>query len=337
VSLSLVAKRRRQTLLTAAVEAEAQALLLIATTLVRLIKALWHLLTDPYDRGQVDTFVRHAGAAVQQARTLAAGVSDAYMRQALDIIEVPSAGRPEPVPDLPRGIPMTSEMVRPIKEYRRARLLGLDQLLADDRALARAEKIVTMDVYLASRDARMNRLVLAEDVIGWRRVVHPEVPAVEGHAPGPVCGLCLAAADRVYHKIEKQALHDRCRCTIAPVTATQDIGSPLNNASLTAIYAHAGGTDRQSLARQRYRIENHGELGPVLVNAADNFRGPGDVRVSAPELVQQARVELASVRAALEELLGRQAAGDEDVSAPIAWQQDRLTALRELTGEVGAA
>lgn len=332
MSTASIAKAHRQSLLRQAVEVEAQALVLIAKTLMRLIREFWRLMTNPYDRGQVDTFVRQSGAAVVQARKLTVGISDTFMRQALDIIEVPSAGVPEPVAELPRGIPTSTEWARPVKEYRRARLLGLDKLLADDRALARAEKIATMDVYLAARDARQNRLALASEVTGWRRVVHPEVSTGLGHAPGPVCGLCLAAADRVYRHIDKQALHDRCRCTILPVTATQDPGSPLNNASLSAIYAQAGGTDRQALAKQRYRVEQHSELGPVLVNAADNFRGPGEVAVAAPELAAQARVELDRLEQALADLLARDAAGEADLAGPIAWDRDRITALREMTG-----
>lgn len=314
-------------------EAEAQAILIVTTGLVALVRELWKAMLDPYDRGQVDTFVKAAGHAVVAARHHAAGISDEYMRHVLDVYGSPvrSGVKPEPIPELPRGIPITSEYVRPVKVYRRARLEGLDKLLADDRALARAESIATMDVSMASRDARMNRLVLAEDVIGYRRIVHPEVVIRDDGKPSPVCGLCLAAADRPYRKIEKQGLHDRCRCTIAPITKDQDPGSPLNNESLGKVYTQAGGTDRQALAKQRYKIEQHAELGPVLVNATYNWRGPADVKLAAPGLVAQAKKELAELEDDLASLLTREASG-EDVAGPIAWDMDRMTALRELIG-----
>jgi hypothetical protein len=327
-----VAERSRSSLLASVVNAEALALILIADALVRLLRLLWRGVENPYDRDEVEQFTRSASVAVVRARRYASGVSDSYMRQVLDLMEVTYAGLPEPVPAEPRGIPLTKEYERPAKVYRRARLLGLDKLLADDRAIARAEQLATMDVALAARDARASRLALAENVVGWRRLVHPELEAVPGHPPGPVCGLCLVASDRIYRKLDKQQLHEFCRCTIAPVTATNDPGADLHAENLRRIYADAGNaTDRQSLAKTRYRVELHAELGPVLVNAKHAFRGPGDVRPDAPDLAAAAAAELAEVQERLRLLLAREAAGEE-VSAPIAWNVDRVTALRELTG-----
>lgn len=323
--------RSNTSLLASIVDAEALALTLIVEALIRLLTALWRGVANPYDADEVDKFVRDAGAAVVRSRRYAAGVSDAYMRQVLQLMEVPHVGVPEPVPDTPRGIPTSKEYVRPVKEYRRARLEGLDKLLADDRAIARAERLASMDIALAARDARASRLALAEDVIGWRRIIHPELSAEPGHAPGPVCGLCLVASDRVYTKVNKQQLHDRCRCTILPVTRAQDPGASLHASTLGRIYKDAGGTDRQALAKTRYRVEEHGELGPVLVNAEHAFRGPGQVRRDAPDLAALAAVELAELARDLTVLLAREAAG-EDVAAPIAWNRDRIEALRQLSG-----
>lgn len=327
-----MAERSRTGLLASIVDAEALALVMIADALAKLIRLLWHGVANPYDRDEVEQFTASASTAVVRARRYASGVSDAYMRQVLDLMEVTYAGIPEPALDDPRGIPIAKEYERPAKVYRRARLLGMDKLLADDRAIARAEQLATMDIALAARDARAARLVLAEDVIGWRRLVHPELSAIPGHPPGPVCGLCLVASDRVYRKLDKQQLHEFCRCSIAPVTLADDPGGALQTENLRRIYADAGNaTDRQSLAKTRYRVEMHAELGPLLINAEHAFRGPDQVRRDAPDLAAAAAAELAEVQERLRLLEARATAG-EDVDAPIAWNRDRVDALRILSG-----
>lgn len=319
----------QERLVLAAVDAESASLRSVSAALVELVRAIWRaIMLNPYDHGQVDKYVHTVGPAVVQARRTAAGISDAYMRRVLDVMEIPNAPnasrRPEPIPDLPRGIPLTSEWARPVKEYRRARLLGLDDLQAHQRAERRQAVMARMDVLTAARDARQARLALVSDQIGWRRVIHPEMSAT-----GTVCGLCLAAADRVYRNIRKMELHEDCHCTLAPVTKTQDPGSPLNADTLGDLYNLAGGTDRGSLSRVRYTVYEHGELGPILTSATHEHRGPGDVAPDAPQLVENARVELGTLQQVIDELLAREKAG-ENVTDLLAWNRERATALHAM-------
>ena len=94
---------------------------------------------------------------------------------------------------------------------------------------------------------------------------------------GVTCGLCLVASDRLYRTSELMPLHQGCNCTVAEVTSREDLGVQLNGLSLQDLYDAAGGTGREGLQRVRYRVEQHGELGPVLVNAEHDFRGPEEV------------------------------------------------------------
>lgn len=309
----------------AAVDAEAAAQDSILKALLDLLRWLWQrILKDPYDPRQVDQFTREAARMVQTHRRLAAGATDAYLRRILNVLDVPAGPPSTPVDRDPRGIPATTEWARPVKEYRRARLLGLENLEAQERALQRAGAMADIDLAMARRDAAGRRLAPIERVTGWRRIIHPEL------SRSGTCGLCIAAADRVYSKAELLPLHARCRCTVAPVIAGQaDPGLNLNRSSLDALYEAAGGTAAGQLVRIRYQVEQHGEIGPWLVNAEHHFRGPAEVGQDAPDLATQARAELRALEKTLAELERRASAG-EDVVAPMAWQRDRIAALREL-------
>jgi hypothetical protein len=313
----------RHRVVLAAVDAQSATVDSITGALILFLRQIWRALTDPYSPEQVTRFATQAGGATATARRQAAAASDAYMRTVLDVLQIPHAGSPPSIPDLPRGVPLSVEWERPVKEARRARFLGFDEQIAAERGLARAEKIATLDVALAQRDGAQSRLVLASQVTGWRRVVHPEL------SKGGTCGLCIAAADRVYRTSDLLPLHNRCACTVLPVTATSDPGSPVNRDALNRLYREVGGTDRQKLAKARWAVREHGELGPVLVDPADHFRGPAAVAADAPDLAATARAELASLEKALADLEARAAAG-EDVSGPLAWQRDRIDHLRRL-------
>ncbi len=124
-------------------------------------------------------------------------------------------------------------------------------------------------------------------VVATRRILHPERTK-----SGP-CGLCVVAADRLYTVAELQPLHDGCECTTAPVTEVDgkvnDPGLSLNRADLDRLYEAAGGTGRDLLARTRVRVDEHGELGPVLVlgsakkrdaeRARNASRNPGESEI----------------------------------------------------------
>jgi hypothetical protein len=323
----------------AAVDAQSSALAQIVRALLGLIEALFGLI-DPYDRGDVDRFTSEAGHAAARARREAVAVTDAYLRVVMRLMDLPVGG-PVPLPGvetspgvvpvrvLPRGIPLAQQWVRPVKEYRRLRLDGLDDLAAKLRALDRAERIGRADIATAVRDTEAHHLAGTEGVTGWRRIIHPEVSAKPPNPPGPVCGLCLVAADRVYGVRELKPLHDLCRCTVLPVTADGDPGLDLTGQDLRAIYDAAGGTFRDDLKRTRFWVAEHAELGPVIINADHEFRGPNEVARDARDLARLARTELADLERSLA-VLERRAAAGEDVAVPLVWQQERADALRDL-------
>jgi hypothetical protein len=143
-----------------------------------------------------------------------------------------------------------------------------------DAAVDRVAAVADMDMQLADR--AQSQKVLTEyaerrEISGYRRVIHPEV------SRGGSCGLCIAASDRVYSIEDLRPIHGRCECTTLPIVNGVDPGSGLNNLDLGTLYGHAGGTTSgRALKRTRYRVDDHGELGPVLTNGTFRTRKQAD-------------------------------------------------------------
>lgn len=200
----------------------------------------------------------------------------------------------------------------------------------DVAALARARRAVDTDLKLARR-AQMHRTLsrAAQEglVTGYRRIIHPEV------SRGGTCGLCIAASTRVYRVDHLQPLHGGCHCSQLPVARGVDPGVDINDDAYEEALAITGGhTDRDSLRRTRFRVDHHGELGPVLAPADQPIRTPAEVRRDTnrprrPKTPEQKRRTLehkrATVQAEADRLSAKIKAGEVDAGE---WQGvlDRL-------------
>ena len=178
----------------------------------------------------------------------------------------------DPIGEHLRGIPSDEEWLRPFQEYRRQRAAGLDESGARLRMVERAEKLASDDLTMGMREATRNHAKATPKVVGYRRVVHPELAVKTGR----VCGLCLVASDRLYSVKTLLPIHTGCNCTVAEVFSNFDPGNSLNNLSLGELYSAAGSTAAGDLIKVKYVIREHGELGTVLVNADHAFRGPSE-------------------------------------------------------------
>lgn len=144
-----------------------------------------------------------------------------------------------------------------------------------DAALERASQVANLDAQLTVQRQSQATLQVAHEaglVTGWRRVVHPELSQSRAS-----CGLCVAASQRVYHVADLMPLHHDCHCQVLPVTATADVGPQLDADAFARLYGDAGGTGRAQLAKTRYTVTQHGELGPLLVPAGAKQRTPSVV------------------------------------------------------------
>ena len=116
-----------------------------------------------------------------------------------------------------------------------------------------------MDTALARREAAHGQMELSTEIIGYRRVIRPEL------SKSGTCGLCVAASDREYKRGDLLPLHDRCKCIVLPIIADIDPGVRLNQDDLDRLKADAGSNSAKDLKRTRYRVDEHGEIGPYLL------------------------------------------------------------------------
>jgi hypothetical protein len=228
-----------------------------------------------YDDQAVASMAAAIGRDVAGAQRHTAATTDAYLARMTGLMldrRVAPAGVVN-VTAL-RGSPNALVYQRLGENYRWQRAQGLDHAEALRRTSQRAEVMADTDTTLAMR-AQSRRFMTRRGIAGYRRVIRPEASA------GGTCGLCIAAADRIYHKADLLPVHDRCSCETAPIVGGQDPGYSLNSADLDALYGAAGSTHRKDLARVRITTHHHGELGPVLGIKGQKFRGPADLPAAA--------------------------------------------------------
>ncbi len=193
---------------------------------------------------------------------------------------------------------------------------------AAQKARVRVAAAAATDVTLAVRE--QYRAAFDQDyVIGYRRILRPELSET-----GP-CGLCVVAADRKYRRGDLLPLHDRCCCDVLPILEGMDPGLRLNSQDLRALYDAAGSTSAGDLLNIRVALAEHGELGPVLVNAEQRHRGPREVAATqVPDRAVRARAQLDSLERTLAALEARAERGELDDDQPLRWQRRKVAELR---------
>lgn len=242
----------------------------VTENLRRLVRLYLRAFRGWYDERQVRAVSAQLAQTVRQAQVVTADLTAEYLIRVLDVYEVPTQRRPVVLPAQPRGVDPTDVWERPAKEFRYQRSQGADGAAALERATRRAELIAEDDLMLAMREGAAAALDFPDSLgatVGYRRIIHPEL-SKDGS-----CGLCVVAADRIYQNVRKFAIHERCKCTVLPVTEELDPGLSLNAADLRRLYAAAGGTTAAAaLKRVRVAVHEHGELGAVLRRADWDFR-----------------------------------------------------------------
>jgi len=322
----------------------------IESLLTDRLAASW-LLTDPYDDQQVSLFADAASELMvtgqQAAVSLAMAAEMFYLEQLGVQVDGFFPDVPDEVRTFPTGVAGSFGEPVPVKVGgRESQRLAVGEVfqrparqlraeVADGRsfddALAhsaeRVKIIAGTNLSLAEREAE--NLFLREakrqsaKVIGWRRVIHPEV------SRSGSCGLCVAASDRIYKVEDLKPIHNRCRCETLPITKDNDPGDELNQADLNQLYKDAGGTYAADLKRTRYRVDEHGELQAVLVPAKRGQAVPR-TNVSAPAPVDldefQRKQEYAQRHLPLmrQTLAQTKAKGFDDSSGPVKYQTEQI-------------
>lgn len=140
---------------------------------------------------------------------------------------------------------------------------------AQQKVEERAERMVSHDVQAASRNMHQvaMRTLPQKKVIGFRRVVHPELSE-----SGQSCGLCIVASTMWYTRRDLLPIHSGCNCETCEIYDLDgvifDPGEQINMEDLDVFYREAGNsTHGWDLKKSSYRVIDHPEYGPTLTNA----------------------------------------------------------------------
>ncbi len=249
-----------------------------------------------------------------------------------------------------RGVPDAVLWGRMADYYRYEISTGATPERAQALVVQRAEIVADTQTTLAMRNQAGDDLAKQKDVIGWRRVIHPELSE-----SGASCGLCIVASDRWYSRGDLMPIHARCNCLPMPITREHDPGFRINQDDLNTLYAAAGSNTARDLKATRFAVKQHGELGPVLVKVGTTDKGQvktapvAEARVGKQRTADlgfrtikdyaktqsvspkiRAQQQLPAMIESLARLEARKADGDSAVNAPIAFHRKRITELRRL-------
>lgn len=237
---------------------------LIRTNLFALILRFFRRVTNPYDPDQVREYGERVAEVVRAAQKRELDLAVAQQRRLLVDLGVDLPKFATVLPDAPRGVDPVEVAQRALREARTSNSNGLPLAQALERGQQRALVMAGDDLDLASREGHRQALERTPaKVIGYRRVIHPELSRTGS------CGLCVAASDRVYAKDELLPVHARCSCSVAPLTTEADPADEANAVDLAQLYKLAGKNGKSSTAgkdlkKVRFTIDEHGELGAQL-------------------------------------------------------------------------
>jgi len=258
----------------------------ITGELLRLLLALWVPFTWWGRPDMVNAAAAQSAVYVDIATKRARRLSRAHMLAQLRLVDA-EPDRLPPIEDTyERGgtsiVEVYKRPARQVEHLIREQQKTLDRAAAPTRPLIelpdritdemmqtfeeRLTSLVEDDVAATARDEAQKVLRASAKVIGYRRVIHPEFSKTG------TCGLCVVASSKFYTVGELMPLHDKCKCTISPITANQDLGLRLNRADLDRIYEAAGSNYAEDLKRIKVQVREHGELGPILTERGAKFR-----------------------------------------------------------------
>lgn len=143
-----------------------------------------------------------------------------------------------------------------------------------DKAMQRLSDNANTDGQIALNSAATERFH-GSGVRKYRRVIHPELSKTG------TCGLCAVAATNVFSTADLLPMHNNCKCTVAPITSSNDPGLTINRKDLDAIYRKAGSTSAADLKSVRVIVESHSEIGPILTQS--QWRREYDDGTPAPQ------------------------------------------------------
>lgn len=230
--------------------------------------ALWNEVRTASEQAE-DEFVASVLPSVLGGQQHMVTLTDAYMALFVSIeSRKPMKPKGLPVAALVGaaargGTPLDVVYRRPFGVARGALGKGASFNDAMDSARSRLVQTAATDVSLAARGARTEWMADDEQVTGWQRVTG-----------GSCCALCAEAAVKMYRTGDLMPIHPGCSCISEPVVLgrrrqIQRDAPKIDDSPALADDA----ADPSVRPAQVVQIVEHGELGPVLYAAGDDFTG----------------------------------------------------------------
>lgn len=295
----------------------------IVEQLVKLLLALWGDFGDSRNPDAVTALAAKSATLVSSAtsrmRLQTRSYTSTVMRELGAKLVLPKAINPYPR----SNVSALDVYSRPSGQF----IYALSQGSSVDDAAATAKErlsgIAEQDVMLAERDEAARIYDATPAIVGYRRVIHPEL------SRNGSCGLCVVASQRFYKSGELMSIHGGDNCTTMPIVKGDDPGFRLNKDDLDTLYRAAGSKFGSDLLNTRVTIHEHGELGPVLVKQGDHFRTPEEAgrpafkKPTPDELRKQNAAALASASKQLKDATAELA--DLQKRIPAGLDYDRLS------------
>jgi hypothetical protein len=197
-----------------------------------------------YDEGDVDRFVEIAVPIVLAGQTQAVALTEAFILRRLGLAPIGLDPSELTGAAVRNGVALEEVYRRPFVNVWTA--LGKNEPwdAAVNAGEARATGSAEMDVQLSHR-ASYGALQRAEPRIrGYRR-----------RANGGACPFCQLVNGAFVKSADAMPLHNRCGCGLDPIMQEVHVSS----------------------VPEGVAVHEHGELGPLLTDPADDFTGPSDI------------------------------------------------------------
>lgn len=213
------------------------------------IERIWRDLGS-YDREDLPRWLERAIPVILDAQRQSVVLTDAYIGQAMD--RRPLGVNPDDLigAAVRGGVAPEDELVRPMAATWTALKEGKPWEQAVRAGAVEAARYAVTDVLLASRTTAFAVGQQDKNILGWERVPNPDA-----------CELCLIASTQRYTTEHLMPIHERCRCTVSPLSSPTD---SIINRDLYRDLKADGAMDRIT-SQRTVSVREHGELGPVLV------------------------------------------------------------------------
>lgn len=249
------------------------------------VAAAWSGLGS-WDRSDVGRFVDAVQPVVTAAQGQAAVLTDSYIvasgTQATGAAIGPAGLDPADYTGgaVRGGVTAAEEFARPFHSYWTALGAGKSWDDAQMAGARRAADLADTDVALSARGAARDAMdAHTPRIVGYRRVMTGR----------KTCIYCAVASTKKYNIEDLMPLHTHCDCVVAPIWGTKDPGQVINRDLLTKMQEGSSRSDywwdhgfvdadgNRIPADKAVKVQEHGELGPVLTSSTHHFTGPDDV------------------------------------------------------------